>query len=178
MASDQELAGLSEDLPPEEVMRAASLVSQWMAANNIKDWALDGCASREWQERLARENAESDDSLSRAIDERDAAQDALSTAHIELGGDGEWVCKMGAAADSPPNSGDLVLDVPALASKVRARAERAEAELAAMKRSQHGTVQAVRPQADGCYVVEVRCDSAGVASLFSQRVALLPVGGE
>ena len=58
------------------------------------------------------------------------------------------------------------------------RYERAEAELAALKRSTQGTVQAVRPQADGCYLVEVCCDSAGVASLFSQRVALLPVGGE
>ena len=58
------------------------------------------------------------------------------------------------------------------------RLTRAEAEFAALKRSPQGTVQAVRPQADGCYLVEVRCDSAGVASLFAQRVALLPVGGE
>lgn len=75
---------------------------------------------------------ELDDSLYRAMDERDAAQDALADTHIALGGDGKWVARM--PQPNPPDSGDLVLDVPVLASEVLARAEKAEARVQELER--------------------------------------------
>ena len=51
----------------------------------------------------------------RALEERDEAEDALQKTHIKLGGDGEWVGKM--PSQCPPDSGDLRLDVPALAKE-------------------------------------------------------------
>ena len=60
--------------------------------------------------------------LERACDEvmgeRDRYSDALANAHVALGGDGEWVAKM--PGEHPPHSGDLALDVPALASEITA----------------------------------------------------------
>ncbi len=47
------------------------------------------------------------------IAERDRAQDALQATHIAMGGDGEWIARMPPVP--PPHSGDLHLDVPALA---------------------------------------------------------------
>lgn len=49
------------------------------------------------------------------MEERDRAQDALQDTHIALGGDGEWVGRL--PPQEPPDSGDLHLDVPALARK-------------------------------------------------------------
>ncbi len=49
------------------------------------------------------------------LEERDDAQDALQAAHLALGGDGEWVGRI--PPQSPPDSGDLRLDVPALAKE-------------------------------------------------------------
>jgi hypothetical protein len=98
--------------------------SGWPAVR-MDELTLVAKALRDQEAEIARLDA----SESRLIDERDRAQDALQRAHIELGGDGEWTCKMGAAADYPPDSGDLHDDVPALASEVRARAEKAEALL-------------------------------------------------
>lgn len=56
------------------------------------------------------------------IDERDSAQDALSDTHIALGGDGEWVCRV--PSPEPPDSGDLICDVPKLAEIVMDDAKR------------------------------------------------------
>jgi hypothetical protein len=56
------------------------------------------------------------------IEERDAAEDALQETHIALGGDGEWTTKI--PPEAPPNSGDLLLDVPALATELRAERDR------------------------------------------------------
>jgi hypothetical protein len=50
------------------------------------------------------------------IDERDSAEDALQKAHIALGGDGEWTAKL--PPEESPESGDLRLDVPALAESL------------------------------------------------------------
>ena len=37
---------------PNEVLRAAVVVSQWFNRNNIENWKLDSCASRQWLEKL------------------------------------------------------------------------------------------------------------------------------
>jgi len=84
-------------------------------------------------ESLAARVRELDDSLDRTMAERDAAQDALADTHIALGGDGEWVARM--PQPNPPDSGDLVLDVPVLASEVLARAEKAESRVQELERS-------------------------------------------
>lgn len=47
------------------------------------------------------------------LTERDRAQDALQETHMALGGDGEWKGKL--PPQPAPDSGDLHLDVPALA---------------------------------------------------------------
>lgn len=51
--------------------------------------------------------------LEEVMKERDYAQDVLQDVHIVLGGDGEWKGRL--PPQEPPDSGDLHLDVPALA---------------------------------------------------------------
>jgi hypothetical protein len=116
------------------VLRAIAQVDKRFAnASCIADQITELCTDHRVMAQALRDQeaeiARLDASESQLIDERDRAQDALQLAHIELGGDGEWTCKMGAAADYPPDSGDLHDDVPALASEVRARAEISEALL-------------------------------------------------
>lgn len=55
-----------------------------------------------------------------ADDERERFSDALIEAHRSLGGDGEWVAKPGATC-AAGETGDLAIDVPALAETVRNR---------------------------------------------------------
>lgn len=40
------------ELPPDEIIEAAHTVGRWMAEQNIKEWALGPCASRDKSERL------------------------------------------------------------------------------------------------------------------------------
>lgn len=65
--------------------------------------------------------------------ERDSAEDALQETHLALGGDGEWPRKM--PPELPPHSGDLRLDVPALAAELSAELARLRDRLDKM---QHG----------------------------------------
>ncbi len=92
----------------------------------------------ELQEKLAAMQAKVDaaekDEES-ALQERDASQDALSAAHIALGGDGEWVAKI--PSSDPPSSGDLYLDVPELARELRSQLVAANREL---ERWRHGVI--------------------------------------
>ena len=37
---------------PEEILQAAHTVGRWMTEQNIKEWAIGPCASREKSERL------------------------------------------------------------------------------------------------------------------------------
>jgi len=61
----------------------------------------------------------------KALEERDYAQDKLQETHIALGGDGEWSGRM--PPQEPPDSGDLHLDVPALAAERMAELEQLRA---------------------------------------------------
>ena len=60
--------------------------------------------------------------LEQVMDERDSCEFAIQAAHVELGGDGEWAGKL--PPQNPPNSGDLRLDVVALAMALKAENER------------------------------------------------------
>ena len=115
---------------PDEVRKAVEDVDQIFDDADNGEWATIKAhlLARDAEvERLqARVEREESDCLE-VIQERDWAQDCLQKAHIALGGDGEWTCKM--PSPEPPDSGDLHYDVPALAEEVRARAERAEALL-------------------------------------------------
>lgn len=62
------------------------------------------------------------------IDERDRANNALQSAHIALGGDGEWVARSGAVVSG--ESGDLALDVPVMAADLKAESSSLRKELA------------------------------------------------
>lgn len=64
-----------------------------------------------------RELAEAERTHLETIDERDRHTEALSKAHIALGGDGEWVAKPGSVCLAG-ETGDLATDVPALAESV------------------------------------------------------------
>lgn len=75
-------------------------------------------------ERLKIEAARHETEMGEVIDERDEMESALSAAHVALGGDGEWACRV--PSPPPPDSGNLSLDVPVLAAQVLARAEAAE----------------------------------------------------
>lgn len=76
------------------------------AADHMADMVLE----------LRQHNAELERGLEAAIGDRDAAQDAIQQTHIALGGDGEWVFRM--PAPHAPESGNLLLDVPALAKEM------------------------------------------------------------
>jgi hypothetical protein len=65
-------------------------------------------------ERLQAENERLDTSETKLIRERDALQQALQDTHVALGGDGEWCARI--PEPNPPDSGDLRMDVPALAA--------------------------------------------------------------
>lgn len=64
-------------------------------------------------------------------DQREAFSDALANTHLSLGGSGEWVHRN--PAPPPPNSGDLVFDVPTLAAEVRADRDALHAENARLR---------------------------------------------
>ncbi len=66
------------------------------------------------------------------MDERDRYSDALAESHIALGGDGEWAARTW--NPSPPDSGDLARDVPALAAAVKRDLDEARAALAEAQR--------------------------------------------
>lgn len=78
-------------------------------------------------ERLKIEAARHETEMGEVIDERDEMESALSAAHVALGGDGEWACRV--PSPPPPDSGNLSLDVPVLAAQVLARVEAAEHDL-------------------------------------------------
>lgn len=67
-------------------------------------------------------------SLEHELEEVERLNDALSKTHIALGGDGEWVAKPGSKLPAG-ETGDLSVDVPALAAKARAQAFREAAEI-------------------------------------------------
>lgn len=52
------------------------------------------------------------------IQRRDRYHDAVTQAHVALGGDGEWRAHVGGSPE-PPHSGSLNLDVPVLAQNLR-----------------------------------------------------------
>lgn len=106
-----------------------------------------------------------------AIKERDWAQDCLRHAHLALGGDGEWTAKI--PSEAPPESGDLHLDVPALAKEVLQRAERAEARVAELERQFRENARKAREQA--AFEAAGAWDDAATA--IEQQLAALQ-GGE
>lgn len=75
----------------------------------VRYWNLIMAARPHEADVAARHERELDE----AMKERDYAQDVLQDVHIVLGGDGEWKGKL--PPQEPPDSGDLHLDVPALA---------------------------------------------------------------
>lgn len=86
-------------------------------------------------ERLKIEAARHETEMGEVIDERDEMESALSAAHVALGGDGEWACRV--PSPPPPDSGNLSLDVPVLAAQVLARAEAAAREAVAAWMIEH-----------------------------------------
>lgn len=66
------------------------------------------------------------------IQRRDRYHDAVTEAHVALGGDGEWRAHVGGSPE-PPHSGHLHLDVPVMARQLRERIAALEAELAEAK---------------------------------------------
>lgn len=69
------------------------------------------------------------------IQRRDRYHDAVTEAHVALGGDGEWRAHVGGSPE-PPHSGHLHLDVPVMARQLRERIAALEAELAEAKARQ------------------------------------------
>ena len=80
--------------------------------------------------RVEREREERE--CGEVMDERDRYSDALAESHIALGGDGEWAARTW--NPSPPDSGDLARDVPALAAAVKRELDEARAALAEAQR--------------------------------------------
>ena len=68
-----------------------------------------------------------DEEVIQIINERDRAEKALQQAHLALGGDGEWAARI--PRPSPPDSGDLALDVPELATLTMSRISELEVRL-------------------------------------------------
>ena len=89
--------------------------------------AMERDELRAENERLKIEAARHETEMGEVIDERDEMESALSAAHVALGGDGEWACRV--PSPPPPDSGNLSLDVPVLAAQVLARVEAAERDL-------------------------------------------------
>jgi hypothetical protein len=90
------------------------------------------------------------------MDERDRYSDALAESHIALGGDGEWAARTW--NPSPPDSGDLARDVPALSAAVKRDLDEARAALAKAQRdAERYRLMRRNPTVDGesLVVVEV-----------------------
>lgn len=81
--------------------------------------------------RLQKKLAEEKRSCLEEIGNRDHLEDVIQETHIALGGNGEWVGRL--PMPPPPDSGDLCLDVPALAAQVVAERDAARADAAAMR---------------------------------------------
>ena len=80
----------------------------------------EGLLASEWVLRTGkaeRELAEAERQHLDMADEQERYSDALSAAHVALGGDGEWVAKPGSVC-AAGETGDLAIDVPALAESV------------------------------------------------------------
>lgn len=67
----------------------------------------------------------------RAIRNQESAEAAIQTAHVALGGDGEWVARPGQTLPAG-ETGDLRVDVPALASRLKAENAKLRAALEAV----------------------------------------------
>lgn len=67
---------------------------------------------------LRKRNGKNEKAWLEAIDERDAAHESLAQTHMALGGDGEWVTRL--PREDPPDSGNLLEDVPELAAQYKA----------------------------------------------------------
>lgn len=74
--------------------------------------------------------AEHERVLDEVMRERDEAEDAVQRAHVALGGDGEWCAKLGLAC-APGETGDLRVDVPAMAADLVAEVARLRAKVEA-----------------------------------------------
>ena len=66
------------------------------------------------------------------IEERDRANDALQATHIALGGDGEWCAKPGSVCLAG-ETGDLAIDVPVVAERLKADVQRLKDALASIE---------------------------------------------
>lgn len=115
------------------------LVRRLRAVEN--DWATTACYNgtrieaaslleRDGAEiaRLRVERDREERECGEVMDERDRYSDALAESHIALGGDGEWAARTW--NPSPPDSGDLARDVPALAAAVKRDLDEARKALA------------------------------------------------
>lgn len=87
-------------------IRFASNSQAWFVFTKARQALTDWRSARETPTPHERE-------LEEVMKERDHAQDVLQDVHIVLGGDGEWKGRL--PPQEPPDSGDLHLDVPALA---------------------------------------------------------------
>ena len=75
-------------------------------------------AEQSWDRfRVFAERDDCERSEMRAIEERDALSDAITETHAALGGDGVWIAKPGSTLPAG-DTGDLAVDVPALARRV------------------------------------------------------------
>ena len=106
-----------------------------LAASLLERDGAELARLRAENERLKIEAARHETEMGEVIDERDEMESALSAAHVALGGDGEWACRV--PSPPPPDSGHLALDVPALAAQVLARAEAAAREAVAAWMIEH-----------------------------------------
>lgn len=122
-----ELEALAEDL---RTQRAAAEELHTKRTEELGDYARSYRLTLKKQVKMAKRIAELEEHESELIEERDRFSDALQAAHVALGGDGEWVARPGQTLLAG-ETGDLSVDIPAIASQQQARIAELEAKVEA-----------------------------------------------